>query len=264
MIKTVLFSTDHAAASSLFNPNAYPSNLKELVHSCIVRAGILRFHVRNVAPYIEADRSELANQIKSLWKEQFKPFIESDDKADAFVQFASLGYLSALDGVLISLKSLLDVYATIVSRSFVSSQALKFNRGNVKNIERKISGGRLIKWLRQSAPKEDAEAANIIADILTKHSKDWLTDAIALRDRIVHDGEIRELKPVATTLRGFSDSGFNSQALSGPYMHNDSDVPSYCESILTNTSIFLEETIAHLPGIKMEFISLGVYGKIAH
>jgi len=169
--------------------------------------------------------------------------------------------------VLVSLKSLLDVYATLISRSFVPNTTLKFKRGNVmnnvSNAERSLSGGRLIAWLRQSVPDKDAEAANTIADIITRHSERWLTDAVELRDQIAHFGEIRALKPVGTSLRLFSKSGFNPQLLSGPYIHDDRDVPSYCESILSNTSVFLEETIAHLPGINMELIGLGVYGKIS-
>lgn len=267
MIKIQIISIDHWAASSLFNPNAYSSGLKELAASCAVRAGILRYHVRNTATYIEADRAELAQLITSQWDEQFKPVLEADDNADAWVQCASLGYLSVIDGVLVSLKSLLDVYATLISRSFVPNKTLKFNRGNVKNVSntgRSLSGGRLIAWLRQPVPEKDAENANAVADIITRHSEEWLTDAVELRDQIAHFGEIRALKPVGTSLRLFSESGFNpQQAMSGPYMPDDRDVPSYCESLLSNTSVFLEETIAHLPSINMKFIGLGVYGKIS-
>lgn len=267
MVRIQIVSIDHWAASSLFNPNAYPSSLKGLAASCTVRAGILRYHVRNTTAHIEADRAELAQLITSRWDTQFKPVLEADDNADAWVQCASLGYLSVLDGVLISLKSLLDVYATLISRSFVPNKTLKFNRGNVKNnvsnTERSLSGGRLIAWLRQSVPDKDAENANAVANIITRHSEEWLTDAVELRDQIAHFGEIRALKPVGTSLRSFSESGFNPQAMSGPYMPDDRDVPSYCESILSNTSVFLEETIANLPSINMEFIGFGVYGKIS-
>lgn len=263
MIQLQMVSIDNWAAQSLFNANAYPSSLKELVHSCAVRAGILRYHVRNVATYVKAERAELAHRITSLWDEQFRPVLEADDNADAFVQCSSSGYLSVLDGVLVSLKSLLDVYATVISRSFVPNQTLKFNRGKLKSKGgNKLTGGRLIEWLRQSVPKMEAKSANVIADIITRHSEEWLTDAIELRDKIVHGGEIRALKPVATTLRLFSESGFDPQALSGPYMHDDSDVQTFCEKIITNTGAFLEETIINLPGINMGLIGVGVYGKI--
>lgn len=262
MVPIIITSKDAWAAHALFNPNAYSPNLKGLVLSCAVRAGILRHHVQEVAAYVEADRAELVHQITSMWDEQFKPVLEADGSADASVHLSSLGYLSALDGVLVSLKSLLDVYATVISSSFVASQNLKFNRGKVDDTGRELSGGRLIKWLRRSVPTEHAKSASVIADIIIQHSGGWLTDAIELRDKIVHGGEIRALKPVATTLRLFSKSGFNSQALSGPYMHDGRDVPTYCGNILTNASAFLEETIKHLPGIEMKLINLGEYGKI--
>jgi len=261
MVTVKVVSKDEWVASAIFNPNAFPEPLKKAASSCVVRAGILRFHVRSSESFIQADRTELVNFIKDHWETQFKPVLSKDSKADAWVQLAGMGSLTAIDGVLLSLKSLLDVFSTIVSTSFVQGQRIQFNRKVINDSSRQLSGGRLISWLRQNVPNEYSEIAISISDIILKHSNEWITDTVVQRDEIVHFGQLTCFKPVGTTLRIFSDTNFNINGLSGPYIHDES-IDDYCKRILSNAGTLFDEVISLLPSVDKDIIKTGIYGQL--
>jgi len=253
-------SNNHIEGYALFNQNAFNTELKKLISSCALRAGIMRHHVLTIQPYIESDRAELVQLIKDHWDNDFKLVLEKDTE-DQWIELSSLSYLSAIDGVLMSLKSLLDVYANVISKSFIPSQNLKFNRGNIEGGD-KLAGGKLIKWLQGSIPVKDEKTANILADIITKHSREWITDVVEFRDKIVHDGEIRGLIAAGTSLKIFAEHGFNPQLIRGPYILDNQDIYEYCINILKNTNTFLEETISILPNVNLKLINFKKYGKV--
>jgi hypothetical protein len=80
-----------------------------------------------------------------------------------------------------------------------------FNKGKVSG--NTISGGRLVNWLRNSAPSESS--AGEIADITLNHSEIWITNAVEIRDDLIHRRDHHNIRPMRVLIpngaRKFSD-----------------------------------------------------------
>lgn len=169
------------------------------------------------------------------------------------VVFDATGYLACLDGVFYALKSFLDVYAQLIAR--VIDRKVSIRAFAKKKVGRsKLSGGNLIRWLRQSAPNYFPGAAKL-AGVIERHSRCWIHDAVGYRDTLTHHGRVRGLEHMRLDVDAAQIS-FRPEDVKEPTMLDGVEVAAYAQRLLRNLDCFIKETLAVLPGVECSMLLL--------
>lgn len=254
-IRVFLVGPENWEASNVFNPNAFPEYVRGLAVSCMDCLSMLSFSVNQVGPNIKSDRVEFLKGLRT--NKAFDGFTPDPNKPIVIV-YHNAKFLAALHLVLYSTKSFLDVYAQLISKLIIPNATIfGFNEGNVNS--KKIKGGRLINWLIQSAPSTYTNA-RILASAIQDNVSSWIEEAINWRDRLIHDGEIPNLRPMMVfpqcELRRVKPNNIFL-----PQMPNGSNVITYCEEIRKNLYRFIRETFKMLPDIDFGLVDLDAINK---
>ena len=183
-------------------------------------------------------------------KLQILKTLNENPRLNHIIYYDGLEYLSCFHGILNTLKSFLDVYAKLVTKLISPTQDMTFNRANVGGIQ--LSGGRLINWLKESAPKYYKENEQL-SEIIVKHSKSWITGVVRYRDTLSHHGKIRGLNNMHVDTKDFLN-GFREDCIKNPMMPEGTEVVQFCLDLLIKLEDFIKESLIILPNVKREFI----------
>ncbi len=249
LITSIIFVDDYSyEAGHIFNGNAFAEYLQPQAAVCGTRFTIFRHNVRKVCETVNADfeifEKQLLGQIEDLTASALK---RTDLNLVCFHD--NTHYLSSVFSSLFFLKSFLDVYATLIAASIKPSQSLLFSSGRVDG--EKVSGGKLINWLRGSTP----EKYNDLSDVIFRHSQDWIHRAVQYRDTLVHYGDIAELHRMKVPLKPTTPP-FTRDDILAPTMPHGEDVSGYAISLAKNLNRFLSDTIPMLPNVDRKLIDL--------
>lgn len=169
-------------ASGIFNPNAFPSVLRSTAMNCGDQLALIENSLGTTKALIEKQKIEFLEILKK--DPSFKGFTP-DPQKPAIAFYHNLSFLSHFLSFFLYFKAFLDQYARIVSRLIDSrSSIFGFNKQNIDG--RKISGGRLINWLRNSTPSNFANCC-ILADIFIRHVSEWVEEIVQIRDFLIHN-----------------------------------------------------------------------------
>lgn len=237
-------------ASALFNPNAYPERTKQDATACGDRLGILKHSVELVRREPALNRALLLRQLRD--NHAFGSFQPPVDKPTVII-FHNLSFLSGLFATLISVKSLLDLYARLIARLVVpSASVFGFSSGQFRG--RNVSGGRFLSWLESSTPRDFARREALISVFLLNLDQ-WLEQTVAHRDSVVHDGTVPGLReamvPFTTGVANLRESDIVL-----PAMPDGQSVTDYCSAILDCTRALIAETLLMLPEVNLRLLSL--------
>lgn len=244
------YSKDHAnwviesgeswAAHKLFKPNAFPPSSRERVQVCHKRAALLLFYVNMVVGEVPRDREKFATKLKKDMADLvLKPDVEY------LAHYDGIGSLAGLYGALNVMKSLLDVYAGLIAGLIDPDTSMTFKSAA------NLSGGKLINWLRRSAPKTYANRL-ILSDLIQRHSEEWITAAVKHRDRIHHYGELKGMTLMRVELLHRTPP-FELESIKPPLMPDGTPVTDYCKLIVDNVGRFLRESIVMLPNVDKKY-----------
>jgi hypothetical protein len=178
------------------------------------------------------------------------------DPGTTHVEYDSIRLLSTIHGALSSLKALLDVFAVVVC-SLLRVSAGNFGRANVSG--KSIAGGALINSLRKSAPR-DSTSAKSLADILERHSKDWITSAVAVRDAAHHQTSIASFRRIGFIIH--RENGEIVQLEPLPIALEEEFVDAYFAKLVTNLRFFVKECLPLLPGVDMGRLAPDAFGNV--
>ena len=170
------------------------------------------------------------------------------------MRYRSISYIASFHGILLSLKSLLDMYARLCYHLIWGKNVGRgFNKGKVKSVE--ISGGRVINHLLNSCPS-DYDEGEELAKVIENHSKKWITKAIYYRDQVAHTGNIKEFLPLRVEFVKSSKSRkYKIEELMEPKI-DKMPIVIYADLITDNTSRFLVDSIKLLPNVDMSYLDL--------
>ncbi len=175
-IPIIVVDRHFAAASALFNPNGFPDRVKGQAALCGDRLAILAHSVDVVMREPTLDRSRWLREI--LENRAFDGFSPMPDKPAVLV-LHNLGFVSGLYSALIASKSFLDLYARLIAGLLVpSATVFGFSRGTFR--DRKMAGGKFLKWLDGSAPKSFGNCEQLLTT-LSRHIDGWAEEAVAYR-----------------------------------------------------------------------------------
>ncbi len=194
--KIIFVDNNTYDAQHIFNADAFGADLSENVNACITRMVIFRHSARDVCAQISKDfeifEENLGKQVDDLANYAIK-------RPDLTIvcYHDNTHCITAIYSSLIYLKSFLDVYSILIVRSIIPGKKVFFSKGNVDEGFKNIAGGKLINWLRKSAPAQYKE----LSDVILEHSNDWINLAVKYRDTLVHYGDLQELHRMRVPLR---------------------------------------------------------------
>jgi hypothetical protein len=250
-ISIVIVDPNFWSASALFNPNAFPDRVKEDAAACGDRLGILTHSAEVVTREPGLNRALLLRQLRE--NRAFGSFQPPADKPTVII-FHNPSFLSGLYATLISVKSLLDLYARLVAKLIVpSASVFGFNSGQFQG--RNVSGGRFLSWLESSTPREFKRRQDLIS-VFMHNLDEWLERAVAYRDSVVHDGEVPGLREA---MLPFTDEAahLRESDIVLPMMPDGQPVSDYCSAVVERVRALVAETLLVLPNVDSKLLSFG-------
>lgn len=226
--KIQFISETEWSASSVFNPNEYPSSFKELVDSC-------RSRFSSVISYAINTKEE----IKKQRERGFEANLFSINKVlptqqDFFVEFSCPNILSNFEAFLISAKGLLDVLSRFLAHR-INLKIFGFNRSGPKSAPN--YGGKLLNALRNISQSILPFREEII-DLTLKHKTKWIDHLIAMRDNVVHDGDPKEFVNFWTIIKAGRERTYSNIDISAPELKDIGTVEEYCSEIIESVKEF--------------------------
>jgi tetrahydromethanopterin S-methyltransferase subunit B len=128
--KIVIVGEERWSSFAVFNGNAFPCGLEELVDSCSTRAAILLIHLEEVRSEIERDRLRFVNSLENQ-RNDLTTAVTSRPDLRPVGYYDGLGYIAALYGFLIGIKSFLDLYAQLMAKVALPSASMTFKRTKI-------------------------------------------------------------------------------------------------------------------------------------
>jgi len=149
MPKIELVGEERWSTHSVFNSNAFPVGLEPNVEACSTKAAIHLVHLNMVKEAVKKNYKDFQKELKLKITSQYVASLKKSHSDPVIVYYDGLDYLAALYGFLNSLKSFLDVYATLICRTIQPSLGKKsFKRGMVGG--KRIAGGAVVRWLKSN------------------------------------------------------------------------------------------------------------------
>lgn len=234
----------------VFNSNAFPEELATIVHSCSLRAGMLLTQSLTLKHEIEFERQVLYKELLAD-RGGLSDAVRRNHQVPIIAFADGVRYTNVFYASLTTIKSFLDVYGLLMGKLIGRHLNWSFKRGRIGS--RDISGGAIVNWLRRSAPKT-LTASSILAEIIERHSIDWITDVVECRDTVAHYSEIKGLQHLRVPLRTETPY-FRIEEFESPAMPNGQLLPEYVDQAIRNIRAFVLDTITKLPSITLEHIS---------
>src|SRR6185312_7319048 len=181
-IPVVFVAPSSAWALGLLNPNAFPIPLKRHAQDLAHRLAAFRVACENVVRDVPQP-SALVAKLRKISGPDFAP---TDDKPIVAI-YDAMTFVGSLYGMLVTMKTLLDVYAPMITDAVTPKERLKgFNSGK---FEGAIGpGGKVLNWLLKQSQLRTVggECASKLLEILRPEVAGWIATAIGWRDAAVH------------------------------------------------------------------------------
>ncbi|OGW38580.1 MAG: hypothetical protein A2Y97_13165 [Nitrospirae bacterium RBG_13_39_12] len=217
--------------------------------NCGDQFALIENSLNNTKTLIEKQKIEF---LKILSKDpSFKGFTP-DPQKPAIAFYHNLAFLTHFISFFVYFKAFLDQYARFVSRLIDSrSSIFGFNKQNIDG--RKISGGRLINWLRSSTPSDCANCSKL-ADIFIRHVLEWIDEIIQLRDSLVHSPYFLAEYNISILINS-STSMLSLDNLSPPKIPGTNiEILLYMEQALKRLYTLVYETLPLLPNVDFSML----------
>ncbi len=249
-MKIVMVGQERWSTYGVFNANAYPDGVGDVVTACGTRAAIFLVHMSELKSEVATDRLRFAESLESQ-RDDLTRALTGHSGPSPVGYFDGLGYLTALYGCLLSLKSFLDVYAQLMAKVILPRTSMTFKRANVGNVD--LSGGKFINWLNRSAPSSFGKAA-FLADLTKKHSNEWITPCVSYRDTLTHYADLPGIQHMSIRFRTIPPV-FDFREIEEPTMPDGTPVVSYCGDILDKLRSYVQQSVVILPNTRQDLIS---------
>ena len=177
-ISTVLLHQSSVPAFSIFNPNDWSNESKQIVDLCAANYGLLKFTSEMIKDVFENANALCADSFKTLLS-QWAMSKWEPSTCNYFVDVPQL-HLS-IHSFLSSVKTFIDVIVQLIStEGIVSSKIHGFHKkGN-------SVGGKLLQILNNNARAAKREKARSLHKLIIKHKRLWIDDAVNNRDLLIH------------------------------------------------------------------------------
>jgi len=257
--KMILVGDERWSTYGTFNLNAFPEELQPNVEACSTRAAIHLVQLNMVKEAVKKNYNDFQKELENKFTDKTVTSLKDSNIDSMVVYYDGIDYLTAFHGFLISLKSFLDVYSLLICKAIQPSlEGIFFNAKTIG--DKKISGGRVISWLKDSAPKSFINSLKL-QKVIENHSNNWITDAVNYRDTLSHRGDIKGMKHMHVDLKTPS---YKYGDIIFPLMPDNQLVVDYCSELLSKLREFVEESMILLPNIEMKHITFTNFLILGH
>jgi len=247
----VIVGNEIRESSEILNPNAFPQGVKNNVWACADKLALIHYSLQLIEREINNDIIKFVNELNTgkAW-ESFSPDPQRDDLV---VIYHSMSFQAGLQSFFISTKSMLDIYAQIVSKLIKPQSSLfGFSKSNFKGT--RLVGGTLLNWIERNSPASYSNRNQLI-ELLINHIDSWISNVVGYRDQIVHHGNINVLREMCVPLLKRPQQ-IRKDEIIQPVIKDEGDLLEYCNYTLQNIYRMLKETIPLLPDVNFDLISL--------
>lgn len=250
-VTIVVVGNEIVESSTILNPNAFPQDLHEKVWVCADKLALMHYSLQIIQREINNDLIKFVKELNTgkAWS-GFNP----DPQKDIIAIYHSMNFQAGLQSFFISAKSVLDIYAQIVSKLIQPQSSLfGFNKGNYR--ETRWVGGAVLNWIDRNSPASYSNREHLI-ELLINHISNWISSVVGYRDQIVHHGNINVLGEMCVPLLK-SPQHIRKDEIILPTIKNEGDLLEYCNYTLQNIYRMLKETLPLLPNLDFKLIDIG-------
>jgi len=229
-IKLILTGEEKWASFRFFR--GFPEKFQWITNSCGNRYALVCYHVKQLKFQLEQDIEDFLSWINR----KIIPAFPKKESKTFIVYYHGVGYLSALYGILISLKSLLDILAVLIYKSLPVNA--KFDGWGDR-------GKKVINALTNNVSDQYKPKADYLKRVIECHWGGWIDEAVKYRDEIVHQGDISGLGHLKAILTG-EKRQYSKDDILRPKMPNGNYVDDYCKNLKSMLEKFLQLVIPTL------------------
>jgi hypothetical protein len=233
------------------DPNAFPEPLRPSAHDVAHRLAAFALACQHVVRDVPQ-----ATRLTRAFDQDTGPDVLPTPEKPLLVMYEAASFVSSVYGMLLTLKSLLDVYAPFVTGALSPAERLRgFNKETFEGMP-KVPGANLLKWLRNHANRGDdvGRCSGQLYAILKQEIEGWISPAVRWRDQAAHAGRLIEFVPmqarVIRSLKTISESD-----VVGPLMPDRTPVSAYAQKLLDNTVSLIGKTVRLLPHVETSLLS---------
>ena len=220
--------------------------LKPLVEALRDKFVLVMYNKQLLASILKRDRSNFIEQLMLHFNEEWaNGYKDSENykRLDLVVVYISVPFKSCLCNFLVSVKAYLDVFAGYICKSTDPNAQMAFKKAKVNRVE--LSGGKLINWLRHSAPNTFQNRQQL-SDLLHQHSMDWITDVVNCRDAFAHHHDIKGYEPLAVLMKDHYPP-YDESMLYNPSVEKHGDINAYVNDIACKLDSWSRQIFQILP-----------------
>ena len=250
MIKIEIVGNEIWESSKILNPNAFPQGVKNNVQACGDKLALIHYSLQLIEREINNDLIKFVNELNTgrAWEG-----FTLEPQRSAVAIYHSISFQTGLQSFFISTKSMLDIYAQIISKLISPQSSLfGFKKGSFRGT--KLVGGSLLKWIENNSPLSYTNKKQLI-ELLINHIDSWISKVVGYRDQIVHRGNIYFLVEMCVPLVKRPQQ-IRKDEIILPAIKDEGDLLGYCNYSLQNIYRMLKETIPLLPDVNFGLISL--------
>ena len=247
----VIVGNEIRESSEILNPNAFPQGVKNNVWACADKLALIHYSLQLIEREIDNDVIKFVNELNT--GKAWQSFTPDPQRDDLVVIYHSMSFQAGLQSFFISTKSMLDIYAQIVSKLIKPQSSLfGFNKGNFKGT--RLVGGTLLNWIERNSPTSYSNRNQLI-ELLINHIDSWIGNVVGYRDQIVHHGNINVLREMCVPLLK-KPKQIRKDEIILPAIKDEANLIEYCNYTLQNIYRMLKETVPLLPNVNFELVSL--------
>lgn len=246
----VIVGNEIKESSEILNPNAFPQGVKNNVWACADKLALIHYSLQLIEREINNDIIKFVNELNTgkAWEG-----FTLDPQRDDLVIYHSMSFQAGLQSFFISTKSMLDIYAQIVSKLIKPQSSLfGFNKGSFRGT--RLVGGTLLNWIERNSPASYSNRKQLI-ELLINNIDSWISNVVGYRDQIVHHGNINVLREMCVPLLKRPQQ-IRKDEIILPAIKDEGDLLEYCNYSLQNIYRMLKETVPLLPNVNFELINL--------
>jgi hypothetical protein len=173
-----------------------------------------------------------------------------------FVVYEAMTFVSDVYGMLVTLKTLLDVFAPLVTRAIAPGEVLRgFNKDTFEGASR-VPGGNLLNWLKFHSGADTAEGrcAAQLFEIVKREVFRWIATAVKWRDAAVHSGRLMTFIPMHVVVKRTFKT-IREDEVVGPFMPDKTPVVSYANDLLRDAAELVDTSVRLLPGVDTSLLA---------
>ncbi len=237
-------------SEAVLNANAFLYPNTNLLNAASKRLAIFIYHLNTLKHAVVDDLDQFKIQISNKGV-AFQEFVDLKPNKSIVAIYDSITHIHAMHGLLYSLKSFLDVYASFMANTIgTKGQTVLF--GRKKGKYNGISGGRLLDWISNSAPSSFTKKKELCS-VIEKHSTEWISEAVDYRDTLSHYGDIDNFVDMHLSREDGEDTKLENIVM--PTMPNGKELVEYADYLAHSLIEFIKETVIFLPNVNMDLLS---------